>query len=71
MIEFFLQVSRKLITLVLLYPVFFGTCARDMIAPSAVWFFSLKVRKMIPFCRVLCLKNLAFLSQNNLEFQSW
>lgn len=45
-IEFFLRVSRKL-TLVLLYPVFFGHCARDMIEPSPVLFLSLKVRKMI------------------------
>lgn len=51
LIEVFLWVSRKLIILVFLYPVFFDKYARDLTGPSPVWlYFSLKVGKMISFC---------------------
>lgn len=66
---FFLRVSRKLVISVILYPVFFGMCARGMIEPSSVWFFSLRGRKMESFCRITMFFRKT-LSQDNLVFRS-
>lgn len=42
---FFLWVSRKWVILVILHPVVFDTCARDVIEPSSVCFFPWKLWK--------------------------